>query len=365
MNTATDLVFGYHDHDLDGFMTGYLFDIFSINNIYGFDYSGANLLGEKLLKEEDLLGLSIKPKYFIFGDYCPSIDFLKRIVDDNENHRGEIKRVIIYDHHKASYNRVLKEIDNKYIETNQDTSTWDLEDGNTYIYYRYSNTDSGCKIVYEEISHPGSALLRLCGFQTQALLSEDSLIQYLVENISEYDTWQFTKDRQYETERIEFLKLIYYLQNYKTLKQFTDLIENKRKYPKSYGLDKIIDDMKYAGNELISSQISSNLRGIRNGTPITYGRFNFLLLSEGHPNYFMEEQIKELSNMVSYDGYVTYDINFPNSKVTLHFRGFSDSEVNIPSILDCYYGNGGGHEKAGSCTISLQEFINIIHNDRN
>lgn len=359
-----DIVFGYHDHDLDGFMTGYLFNkLPHALYVYGLDYSGKNLLGEELMKDTDLLELSIKPKYFVFGDYCPSIEFLKQIVDDNENGRGEKKKVIIYDHHKNSYDKVINEFDDKYVESFIDSSCWDLESESKYIYYKYSSKDSGCKLVHNEMINKNSALSRLIGEEISPIYAE-RLIEYLVEDICNYDTWNFTKYLIEENKRIEFLKLIYYLQNYKTLRDFTNLIETKRKYPEFYDLNNILETMRNAGSELISNQITQNQRGIRDGKDLILGRFKFRLLSEGHPNYFILGQIREHLDM-TYDGYVTYNLDLRNDKVTLQFRGLSDSEVNIPNIVNCYFGNGGGHEKAGSCQISLLEFTKILNNDWN
>lgn len=309
----------YHDYDLDGFMSCLLMTkILQKQNKYidqvGFNYGNKNLAGHDLQNISENHYLNFDEYYFV--DCCPTNDFLNNI--------GTKAKINIFDHHKNRIDYILQKFD--YREFNIVTN----DDKHNY---------SGCKLIWNHYLNDLQKIFSTYNFH---------YFDNLVDKISMFDTWEFTK--LIDCEMNDLLAIIEFLNQCHTEYDFCYLIE------------KYISEAKMIeiGNYYVEKIKNKNIRSINEGKNIIIGTDEFLML-DNTPNYYLEDSIN-LGYAHAWTGYVCYHFDIQTQTVKLSFRVLDqNSTIDLIPIVKSLDPNGGGHSKACGCTISFQQFINLLN----
>lgn len=320
-NAETALI--YHGADVDGLMSGYLL---SRDYAQQIEKGRAVLIPYNYEKEADWMK-NENFYEFIFVDVTPPIEWLKKRFESDRYFS-----IHIYDHHEPKYLEIMSHFKENF------------KLGNDYYFYP---DICGCKI-YSALS------IELFGDKNKNL-------RFLIDLISDYDTWKFANedyvgpDTIIEGELIKVSKntVLYFqyaLQQAHNLEQFKEKIEDILSHNCFVeGISKYLNQGK-----IIIDGIKQNVEKIiKHGLVV-----DFTFVYQGYPDYFLGEQLLIKYPELKY--WVGFQIDLDKNIIKFSVR--SKSENNCHTIAKQY--GGGGHSKAAGFAVTLEEGFKIIDNYR-
>lgn len=309
----------YHSKDLDG-IASYIATMEISLFSYKIDFSDPELNQYNWYR-------SMPTKTLLFIDITPSLETLSMLLDNDYE-------IIIIDHHETAYNQ-YRNIDN----------------GN-FVYY-YNTIDSACLMAFNIITQniPESYIFNMnifyCFGYSDFTYNNLAKLKNIFALISDQDTWKWVANKRYSC-------LI--------LDEYMRLGETFETALQSFFFSALKSDMTdidmfiYTHPMFLNARNKVYLKSAANVKTLNIANdVIHFTLSYGVANFYTQQKLFAHTPIIA-----TFYCKTDNT-VSVSMRTILD-DFHVGQYLSEKFG-GGGHQKAGGCSMSYEQFLSFIQKD--